>query len=158
MNSVILNPTDAQMLADPYGQFLWIDEDVDGALLRLHQRYMKRAVAAFGGRNRNVFSMPGGYVVKLPRNLDGIIDNDWEGSVSNTPESLNDPDYEQYPKTRMVYQGDVPVVFMEFILALTSEEIVARFGSEPDWVWSIDGGQVGVNKNGRLVAFDYGLT
>ncbi len=157
MQQTLLNPTDAQMLANPYGNFLWIDEDVDGILLQLHQRYMPRAVASFGGRNRNVFVMAGGYVVKLPKNFHGIADNDWEGSVSNTKESIDDPNEIQYPKTRLAYKDGVAIVFMEFIEALTSDAIVERFGHEPDWVFSVDGGQVGVNKNGRLVAYDYGL-
>lgn len=157
MQSIILNPTDTQMLADPYGNFLWIDDDSDDILLNLHIRYMKRAVAAFGGRNRNVFLLPGGYVVKIPKNFHGIGDNDWEGSVSNTKESIDDPYYVQYPKTRLVYKGDVAIVFMEFITPMSSKDIISRFGEEPDWVDSVDGGQVGVNKNGRLVAYDYGI-
>jgi len=40
---------------------------------------------------------------------------------------------------------------------MTGEAIVARFGVEPDWVMSVDGGQVGVNRYGRLVAYDYGV-
>jgi hypothetical protein len=96
-------------------------------------------------------------VVKLPRNFDGCTDNDWEGSVSNAPESRNDPLHVQYPKTKLVYVDDIPVVFMERIESLTSRAIEERFGHEPAWVFSVDGGQVGVNRHGRLVAYDYGL-
>lgn len=152
-----LNPTEAEYELNPTGNYLWIDEDVDGILHRLHKRYIVRAVKCIGGRNRNVFVMPHGYVVKIPKNFAGIRDNDWEGSVSNTDESLNDPYEIQYPKTRLAYYaGDMPVVFMEFVEALTSADIIRLFGKYPDWVFSVDCGQVGVNKSGRLVAYDYG--
>lgn len=101
--------------------------------------------------------MPGGYVVKIPRNWDGVADNDWEGSVSNC-EEYPQSDYQvQYARTRMIYFMDIPVVFMEHVLDSSSEEIRNKLGREPDWVWSVDGGQVGFNKQGRLVAYDYGI-
>jgi hypothetical protein len=156
-SGAILNPSDSDCELNPEGCYLWIDEDVDGLIYELHQRYMKRAIGCSGGRNRNVFIMPGGYVVKLPKNFAGIGDNDWEGSVSNTEDSTNDPYHIQYPKTRLgYYAGDIPVVFMEFVEALTHAGIVERLGYYPDWVLSVDCGQVGVNKGGRLVAYDYG--
>ena len=157
MINPIINPTQDQLLASPSGEYLWIDEDDDDVLLQLHKRYMQRAIACFGGRTRNVFLMPCGYVVKIPKNMLGIGDNDWEGSVSNSEESIGDPSCIQYPKTRLAYQNDIPIVFMEYIAPLTSEEIIDKFGSEPDWVLRVDSGQVGINKNGRLVAYDYGL-
>lgn len=123
----------------------------------LHQRYEKRCLLVHGGRNRNVFDL-GKYVVKIPKNLAGFGDNDWEGSVSNSPESLGHDDYVQYPRTRLAYYKEVPIVFMEKVEPVTAKEIVRRLGYEPDWVNSVDCGQVGFNRKGRLLAYDYGLS
>ena len=43
----------------------------------------------WGGRNRNVFDL-GTYVVKIPRNRFGVIDNVHEGSVRNGPNQDSD--------------------------------------------------------------------
>ncbi|KMY65215.1 hypothetical protein AAU61_23410, partial [Desulfocarbo indianensis] len=51
--SIIINPTDEQALADPYGTFVYVDEDVDGVLMGLHERFARRAIAAWAGRTRN---------------------------------------------------------------------------------------------------------
>lgn len=161
---IIINPTDAEWLANPYS-----NQDLPGApvlltieepcktLLALHLRYAKRAIAAFSGRNRNTFVLNDRLVVKLPRGADGCMDNDWEGSVSNSPESIDQDDYVQYPHTKLVFVEDIPVVFMQKIQPLTSRAIKEKFGYEPDWVFSVDCGQVGTTRFGRLVAYDYGV-
>lgn len=162
INKDLLNPSSQYMLSHPCEDYFFIDEDClddenKGILENLHIRYMKRALHVFAGRTRNVFLMSGGYVVKLPKNFDGITDNDWEGSVENSEDSIGVFEEYQYPHHRMVYSKGIPVVFMEEVEPLTSKEIVQRFGKEPEWVMSVDCGQVGVNKRGRLVAYDYGL-
>ncbi|MBA9846800.1 hypothetical protein [Ralstonia pickettii] len=157
MQSIIINPTHEQELSHPNGIFVYVDEDVDGVLMGLHERFARRSFAAWAGRTRNVFQMRGGYVVKLPKNFLGIRDNDWEGAVSNAPDSLGCEWHVQYPRTRLAVFDEVPVVFMEFVKPLSSQEIVSQFGHEPEWVMSVDGGQVGVNRAGRLVAYDYGV-
>lgn len=146
---------------NPYPDNLLIIYDEHSSLtkvlVKLHKRYAKRALACYGGRNRNVFKMPGGYVVKLPSGFDGIQDNDWEGSISNSPEGTGfDCGYIQYARTRMCYYKEVPIVFMEYVEYKNKNQIIELFGKEPDWCLSVDCGQVGVNKGGRLVAFDYG--
>jgi hypothetical protein len=134
-----------------------LDEDLtDGAkaLLRpLYERYLKRAQEVWCGRNRAVFDM-GSYVVKLPRNSQGFGDNDWEGSISNGPDSDPAEDI-QYARTRMFYvklpeHDYIPILFMEKVVYAERQEHL------PDWVMSVDCGQVGWSKNGKLVAFDYG--
>lgn len=161
MLNVILNPPKDHLLFDPYANnLLWFDVDVGGGndvLLRLHQRFACRALAVYSGRNRNVMVLNDKWVVKLPRSWDGIADNDWEGSVRNSPEHIGSEFHVQYARTRMAYFEEIPVVFMERVEPLTGDDIRARFGHEPDWVMSVDGGQVGVNPHGRLVAYDYGL-
>lgn len=122
---------------------------------RLHERYKERCVSMFEGRNRRVYVMRNGYVVKVPLNLGGITDNDWEGSVS--PASQISSDWQiQYPKTRLFHVEEIPIVLMEFVEFAGEDKIVERFGRFPNWVYRIDGGQVGFNRLGRLVAFDFG--
>jgi hypothetical protein len=131
-----------------------IDDDTESELLlRLHQRFAKRCVDYTFGRNRGVFVMPGNYVVKIPKNGDGCTDNDWEGSISNGEDSSEED--VQYARTRLFYYKEdnnlIPIVFMEYV------EYHCDYKNQPDWVASVDCGQVGYNKKGRLVAFDYGI-
>ena len=130
-----------------------LDENGVGYFEQLHMRYFKRCRRVFRGRNRNVFDM-GSYVVKIPKNFYGMGDNEWEGSVSNANE---DPEEIQYARTRLIYWEDIPIVFMEYVEPATSTEIVEKIGAEPEWVACVDCGQVGFNKNGRLVVYDYGI-
>lgn len=120
----------------------------------LDQRYRDRATEILEGRNRRVYVM-GSYVIKVPRNLDGIADNDWEGSVRN---GAVIGEYNTiYPKhKRLAYWKSIPIVFMELVVPATSKQIVKRLGKVPPWVGFVDCGQVGFTKHGLLVAYDYG--
>jgi hypothetical protein len=123
----------------------------DDQITRLFERYFARHKTFEFGRNRAVFFYPT-FVVKLPITHDGIVDNDWEGSISGGGR------YDvQLARTRMFYVGDFPVVLMERIDEATDVSIRQRLGYLPDWVNSVDGGQVGFNRKGDLLAFDYGL-
>lgn len=124
----------------------------------LFDRFHKRCKGFESGRTRCAFIFDR-YVVKLPITQGGIGDNDWEGSVSNGPEQ-NEDEHVQYARTRMHYYKGLeffPVVFMEFVQWARGAEIVAKLGHEPDWVDCVDCGQVGFNRAGKLVAFDYGI-
>lgn len=133
----------------PYEEY-WICPGMPEIVKHLHERYSKKGEALGGGRNRNVFALNSRWVVKLPKNGDGCTDNDWEGSVSN----VDDPheDDVKYPKTRLVYVGDIPVLFMERVRY--AEE---SYEELPDWVGFVDCGQVGYDWKGKLVAYDYGI-
>lgn len=112
----------------------------------------------FAGRNRMAIVLKRG-VLKVPMNFDGFTDNDWEGSVSNSTESLNNPHYIQYPHTRLRYVEGVPLLFMEYVHHASNAEVEAHLGigaGESNWTHCVDGGQVGFTKAGRLVAYDYG--
>lgn len=87
-------------------------------------------------------------VFKVPRNLGGVRANDWEGSLDSSP---NMP----LAKTRFL-NFDLMVIAMEKIAPATTAEIINKLGKVPDFVSSVDMGQVGWNKKGQLVAFDYG--
>lgn len=129
-------------------------------LMSLYKRYTKKAKNIYYGRNRIVFDM-GRYVVKLPSAHGGFGDNDWEGSIGNGPEQLAEPlKYVQYARTRLMYVNDIPVCLMEKVEHATVEQTNAHLntlGGESDWTWSVDGGQVGFNSRGKLVAYDYGM-
>lgn len=122
----------------------------------LHARYKPRCLAFYQGRNRSVYVMKN-LVVKIPRNFDGIADNDWEGSVSNGGDE--DPKGWEiiYARTRMHYHGEIPVVFMERVDPALSSEIKLRLGSVPNWTGRVDCEQVGFTRRGKLVAYDYGM-
>ena len=133
-----------------------LTDEAKEALHPLYAKYLSRAKEVWCGRNRVVFDM-GIYVVKLPRHALGFSDNEWEGSVSNEG---NDEGYVQYAKTRIFYykglhEFSIPVVFMERVNSDIRQG--KKYKDFPDWVGSVDGGQVGYNKHGKLVAFDYGV-
>ena len=162
---ILINPSRKQLLENPYddNNVLMISNDFDeeytDILKCIHKKYANKAVAFYGGRTRNVFDLGKGYVVKIPCSPGGEGDNDWEGSIFNG-EDRDDLCAVQYPdRKRLVYVGKykIPILFMELVMPLTGDKIIKLFGYEPDWVRSVDGGQVGVNKHGRLVAYDYGL-
>jgi hypothetical protein len=161
----IINPKKELVLRNTYdstGQspdkpaLLWIDEDVHSRLRILHKRYGKRAIEIYGGRTRNVFVF-NKHVVKIPKNSDGCYDNEWESCISNSEEGLlHTKDYVQYTRTRLAYYERIPVLFMQRVVPMEDAEIKTLFGFVPDWVNSVDSGQVGTTIKGRLVAYDYG--
>lgn len=108
-------------------------------------KYVKRATGFSYGRNRCVLIM-NSYVIKFPITFDGHADNDWEGSISSTDES-----YIQMARTRLAYVDHTPVVFMELV-----KQAKESYEQLPDWVGSVDCKQVGYNRKGKLVAYDYG--
>ena len=101
------------------------------------------------GRNRAVFKLKSGnYVIKFPLNEEGVADNDWEASIcSNKHEG--DEDDVQYPKTRYIELQGFVCCIMEYI------EPCDSIDGMPDWIGFVDCGQVGYNKKGRLLAYDY---
>lgn len=128
----------------------------DDDMAQLYLRFVDRCQQWCVGRNRITFVM-GKYVVKLPWSIGGFGDNDWEGSVDTDPAYYNDPWTIQYARTRLTYTNGVPIVFMEYVPHLSYTAVREMHnGKEPDWVASVDCGQVGLNRNGRLVAYDYG--
>ncbi len=52
-------------------------------------------------------------------------------------------------KCKLIYVGGIPVLVMEFVKQIPYKEM-------PDWADFIDCGQVGYNRRGNIVAYDYG--
>lgn len=124
----------------------------DKTIRSLHKRWLKKANRIEYGRNRIVYIFTT-YVIKLPTCLDGFSDNDWEGSISN---ANDDPEEIRYARTRLIYKNEIPILYMEYVVYACEKTITKRLGYYPYWVNSVDCGQVGFNKKGKLVAFDYG--
>lgn len=92
------------------------------------------------GRHRITFRLNEKWVVKIPIHELGYSDNKYEYfKYTTNRESI-------YAKCRMI-NG---VLIMEHVRPAVS------YANLPDWVYDIDSLQVGYNKNGRLVAYDYG--
>lgn len=160
MNAVRLKRKDkAQWEATPANVLAHASRVFDGAesILRLYRRYLGKGVPYEVGRTRITFLFRT-YVVKLPWSHDGFADNDWEGSVSNMPETVGDYEHYQYARTRLAYVGDIPVTFMERVEPARFADVDDFFdGEEPWWIACVDCGQVGFTRKGRLVAYDYGV-
>jgi len=105
------------------------------------------------GRNRDVYLLPGGrHVLKVPRNEAGIGDNYFENSFKN----LKDPwekKYKIYARCRL-FCGNL--LIMEYVKPASIRMIKYVLGYVPKWVDCIDCAQVGFNKHGRLLCYDYG--
>lgn len=106
------------------------------------------------GRNRAVYLLPGGkYVIKIPINALGLADNDEEHCFRH----MKDP----WAKKERVFARCrlIPGTFllvMEYVEDASYQEIRNKLGKVPEWVGCIDSGQVGFNRQGKLVAYDYG--
>jgi hypothetical protein len=103
------------------------------------------------GRTRAVFDRGDGYVVKVPLN--------GEGFAANSREVLTSEAGDPYTPVAECYHDVVYDVTSEGVSVLVMEKLsfegVPRgYNDLPDWVMSVDGGQVGYNKKGELVAFD----
>ncbi len=107
---------------------------------------IRRALLKYGlpigiGRHRIVFR-DNDYVIKIPFS--------WSG-IHACYEEL-DTQGEMFAKTSMdslfCESEGIPVVRMEYV-------IPTGWSEKPDWTWSIDCGQVGLTKDGRLVAYDW---
>lgn len=95
------------------------------------------------GRTRAVFLLPGGrYVVKIPVDEMGYHDNWSEARQAKRDGWLYK---HQVARCRLMKNG---WLVMEYVKPATGEEL-------PDWVGSVDCGQVGWTRDGRLVAYDF---
>lgn len=91
------------------------------------------------GRNRKAYRHKG-YVIKVPLNVFGMLDNEIEAKAFKRYG-------EEFPYARCKLIGVCLV--MEYVEHTWEKNL-------PDWVMSIDCGQVGYNRKGKLLAYDYG--
>lgn len=99
------------------------------------------------GRNRRVYLLPSGKnVIKVPLNDDGISDNCVEDSRFRKHRA------KWYPLARCrLLDYTKYYLIMEYV-----KPAKKPYDCGEAWVYSVDCGQVGFNRAGRLVAFDYG--
>lgn len=99
------------------------------------------------GRNRIAYLSPSGKtVLKVPKNEAGRIDN--------LVEHLRYTNYRKngiYAPCRFLPGTDILV--MEFVSQINWYDIPDN--EWPDWLHNIDCAQAGINKSGRILAFDY---
>ncbi len=99
------------------------------------------------GRNRAVYDR-GRYVLKVPRNEDGESDNYWEADMSRSFGRRPDINGICYARCRLLKNG---WLVMEKVQPLPSGV------QAPKWADYVDCQQVGLARDGRIVAFDYGV-
>ena len=103
------------------------------------------------GRTRAVFDRGDGYVVKVPINGEGFAANSRE-VITSEAEDPYTPVAECYHDT--VYDASSEGISVLVMEKLSFEGVPRGYNNLPDWVMSVDGGQVGYNKKGELVAYD----
>ena len=103
------------------------------------------------GRTRAVFDRGDGYVVKVPINGESFAANSREARTSEADNPYT-PVAECYHDT--VYDVDPDGVSVLVMEKLNFEGVPRSYRDLPDWVGSVDCGQVGYNRKGELVAYD----
>lgn len=106
------------------------------------------------GRNREVYRR-GNYVIKVPRNWQGIVDNEHEADVgSYTRKEV--PGSIQYARCRLHPGGILVMQYAQFVGPGTDPDGFLPHKNGPSWMGFVDCGQVGYNRFGKVVAYDYG--
>ncbi len=107
------------------------------------------------GRNRHAFRH-GNYVIKVPVNSNGIADNYHERYVFEEYRKDQNP-YIHYARCRL-FNEILVMQFAQFQGSLSDETGYICWGNAPRWCSYVDCCQVGYNRFGKIVAYDYGLT
>lgn len=98
------------------------------------------------GRERAVFDMGDGYVLKVPKNTDGMLANEREYKLYNNHKDWDAP---KFAYCELITIGEISCCLkMEKVRPLLDEK-------KPDWASYIDCQQVGIDKNNTVVAYDY---
>lgn len=109
------------------------------------------------GRHRIVFRH-GNYVVKVPLNEEGLYDNWRERNVWLNRSPRN---YCKYARCRM-WGIALVMQYATFPGPLSDDKGYKGYVSiltpgVPKWIYAVDCGQVGYNRFGEIVAYDYGF-
>jgi len=130
--------------------FGFCDKHLDKQAFLICKNLLKKYGRYELGRNRIVF-FGKNHVLKFPTCSTGMLDNDWEGSVCVADEKGSENDI--WPITRWLEIGEFICCMMQKVEPV----MFVDYSTMPDWVGSIDGGQVGWTRKGKLVAYDFGL-
>lgn len=94
------------------------------------------------GRNRTTYLLPSGkYVLKIPRNEAGVFDNADEEALSL---------YKTHARCRTIKLFGTLCLVMEYVEQASLDKEL------PTWCDFVDCRQVGYNRKGKLLAYDYG--
>lgn len=116
---------------------------IDKILGRLQAKYGEPIGS---GLSRIVFDT-GKYVIKVPRD-ESCFNANYNEEFRGRRKLKN----EIYTVCRIWHIDKVPILWMEKVEILEKID----YDNLPDWIAFIDCGQVGYNKYGELVAYDYG--
>lgn len=135
--AVTMNPLDGL-------DHLSVEERVQLLLDACAARYRRRYGPPIGrGRNRAVFADGDDWVIKVPVNEDGMLDNARESAHA-------DPGIPLAPCELIDDHPDgVPVLRMRRV-----REVFIPHAEQPFWMGFVDCGQVGYLPDGTLVAYD----
>jgi hypothetical protein len=97
------------------------------------------------GRTRAVFDSQDGNVIKVPFTDEGEMANGYEHKAGK-----EENPYIPVAANRFDKIDGVDILIMEKV----KEYRFASYNDVPDWVGSVDSGQVGYDRNGKLVAYD----
>lgn len=123
------------------GDDLNVKNDIQRILERLQSKYEIVGL----GRNRVVFRDKD-WVFKVPCNTNGVLDNENESSV-----------YHSYRKNHLIKYARCKMC-SPYVLVMEYVDIDISLNDMPDWAMSIDCQQVGRDRQGNIVAYDFGTT
>lgn len=110
------------------------------------------------GRHREVYLLPSKkFVIKIPINNDGILDNLTEYKYWKNRAAIKKYYDADLARCRL-YQGSTSqdkLLLMEFIEIIKNPRDLP-YNTLPNWAWDVDGIQVGYNRQRHIVAYDYG--
>lgn len=122
--------------------------------LRKAAHYLqKRAEVIDSGSFRVVFEGPNNTVIKLPTHLGGIIHNLYEIFSHEGYYYIYFPTaHTEFHELTEIFH--IPIISMEKVDQFIDLE-AALEDDENEWIQDIDGMQVGRNKEGKIVCFDF---
>jgi len=123
------------------------DEYMKEVILPILTEFKSRYGEPECGRTRAVFDMGNGYVIKVPIDYEGMMASSNEFSTFEMEDSFI-PVAECY----FSREFEQPLLIMEKVD--TSRNRRPDYKDLPNWVGFVDGGQVGYDSKGRLVAYD----
>ena len=104
------------------------------------------------GRHREVWRLPSGNVLKMPRGIEGQCANHREAERRAnrvSPERYNSAwKSARFARCRLI--PGTSILVMEYV-----EPHTINYNNLPMWCKYVDGGQVGYNRNNELVAYDF---
>jgi len=121
------------------GDDLAVKNDIERILTQLQLKYPIVGI----GRNRVVFRDKD-WIFKVPCNTNGILDNENESSV-----------FSFYRKNHLIKYARCKMCG-PYVLVMEYVDIDISLDEMPDWSMSIDCQQVGRDRQGHIVAYDFG--